>query len=136
MRATPILIAAAVVAAASFAAREGASTPSPVGDERLLAAGADEPGGAWLDGFDGRLYADPETGCLRPWREDDPGPGSRTEDVGPLRPGSGDPPILVQDGPDGPPVTPQVDQGLSAQRGPWPRCEHPAARVSEHLDRP
>lgn len=34
-----------------------------------LVGASQVPSDGTIDGFDGRLYPDPETGCIRPWRE-------------------------------------------------------------------
>jgi hypothetical protein len=143
MRATPLLVAAAVLTVAGMSTLAGGAdrvAAGPDADDRLLAAAASEERDGWLDGFDGRLYPDPETGCIRPWpgdAEDD----LRREDVEARRFAPEGPAVLVQESPDGPwldgpPDERLLDPWAPTFREPWPLCDHPSARVSDRLGDP
>jgi hypothetical protein len=136
MRATVLLLGAAVT---TLVVAAGTSSPSSPPAPALLAA---EPAGTPLvtpdvegDGFDGRLYPDPETGCIRPWREGD-GEPIGPEDVRVPRatpldpsapdPSAQDPSLQVQD--PGPLPEPY---DAETHRGPWPICDEPPSKVRD-----
>jgi hypothetical protein len=139
MRATRILVAAAVLAMAGLSVL--GSGAERVGlDDQLLAAADGEEHDGWLDRFDGRLYADPETGCISPWPGDDEDDVQR-EGVEAPRVSPRDRAVLVQeppDGarPDGPPEAPLPDPWPPILRGPWPLCESAPSRVTDGLGDP
>jgi hypothetical protein len=163
MRATRTLVAAAALAMAGLTVLAGATErDGSDADGRLLAAAAGQERDGWLDGFDGRLYADAETGCIHRW------PGGGVDDVrredadAPPRPAPEEHTVRVQGPPDGAvpdsalpdtprrdtprPDTPRPDTPMPEAprpelapptlRGPWPLCEHPSSRVSDRLGDP
>jgi hypothetical protein len=160
MRATRALVASAVVALAGLTVFGGGAERDRVGaDDRLLAAAAGEERDGWLDGFDGRLYADDETGCIERW------PGERGDDVRredvdappPLpqdhivrlqeppegaRPDGRDPDALPEapspeaPSPEAPSEAPPPELAPPTLRGPWPLCEQPSVRVTDRLSDP
>jgi hypothetical protein len=148
MRATRILVAAAVLALAGLTVVAGAlERDGSDADGRLLAAAAGEERDGWLDRFDGRLYADAETGCVQRW------PGDRDDDLGhedvdaPPRPSPEDHIVRLQEPPDGAgpddagpddagPDTSRPELAPPTLRGPWPLCEPSSSRVSDQLGAP
>jgi hypothetical protein len=133
MRATVLLVGAAVTTLVV-----AAGTASPTSPPSLLAA---DPGALPLvtpdaagDGFDGRLYPDPETGCIRPWREGDGEPigpeDVRVPRAEPLDPSAQDgsapaPSVQVQDPP------PLPEPYAETHRGPWPICDEAPSKVRD-----
>jgi hypothetical protein len=124
MRAAVLLAAAA---AATLVAA-GVTTSSPSAPPRLLAA---DPAGTLAvppddeaGGFDGRLYPDPDTGCIRPWREGDGTPVG-SEDVWGPRIVPQDPSVQVQD------PAPRPELFPDTHRGPWPICDEPPSAVRD-----
>jgi hypothetical protein len=135
------ITAAAITAAAITGATLGTVAPSePAGldDARALAA-AGELGPDAAGSFDGRLYPDPDTGCIERWSGDDGAVRPPRDDieVAPV-PDGVVPPVLVQDAPGGPAAPDGQDQPSESDelfprpyRGPWPSCEGPAVRIGE-----
>jgi hypothetical protein len=117
-----VALVAAVVAAMALAV----GTTAPAGPPRSMLpsdlAGAPQvPSDGTVDGFDGRLYPDPETGCIRPWREGDGDPVTGQDAWGP-RVVPLDPSVQVQD------PRPLPEPFAGTHRGPWPICDEPPAR--------
>jgi hypothetical protein len=131
MRTTWSLVALAVtvVTVAGVLGSDTGQWMEPSEGPPLLAApgaaedlGADRP-----SGFDGRLWADPESGCFHLSPPEGTEPLWRTVEadleVVPV-PEDGDEPL--------PPVpAPETwrDEGAGMSRGPWPLCEHPGTWV-------
>jgi hypothetical protein len=120
MRATASLVVT-VVAAIAIAAGTGAPSGPP--PSILAAAPADAPQ-APPDGFDGLLYPESDTGCIRPWREGDGDPVT-AEDIWGPRSAPPNPSVRVQD------PAPLPEPFGETQRGPWPLCNEPPAKVHE-----
>jgi hypothetical protein len=142
MRATRLLIAVAVLAMAGLTVLDsGAERVGVDPDEQLLAAAAGEAGDGRLEGFDGRLYADAETGCIYPWPGDADDDVRREDVEAPPRVSPRDRTVLVQEAPedarpDGPPEATQPDRWPPIHRGPWPLCDSPPSAVSDGLGDP
>jgi hypothetical protein len=81
-----------------------------------LAGAPQVPPDGTIDGFDGRLYPDLETGCIRPWREGDGDPVT-AEDVWDPQVVPLDPSVRVQD------PRPLPEPFAETHRGPWPICD-------------
>ena len=117
MRATASLVAAA---AAAMVIAVGAAAPS--GSPPLfVAAGADAAPQVLPDGL---LYPDPDTGCIRPWREGDGDP-VMAEDIWRPRSAPSDTSVQVQD------PEPSSEPFGELHRGPWPICDEPSAGVQD-----
>lgn len=122
MRTTASLVTAlatALLAAMSIAVGAGApSAPLP----SVLAAGPDEAPHVPPDRFDGLLYPDPDTGCIRPWREGDGDPVT-AEDIWGPRSAPPNPSVGVQD------PEPLPEPFGETHREPWPICDELLAKV-------
>ena len=118
----PVSLVAAVVAVVAIVV--GTNAPNEPPPSMLAADHAVEPQVA-PDGFDGLLYPDPETGCIRPWREGDGDPVT-AEDVRGPRAVPLDPSVQVQD------PEPLPEPFGETQRGPWPICDEPPAKVHDY----
>jgi len=117
MRATASLVAAAA-AAMVIAVGAGAPSGSP---PPLVAAGADAAPQVLSDGL---LYPDPDTGCIRPWREGDGDPVT-AEDIWGPRSAPPDTSVQVQD------PEPSPEPFGELHRRPWPICDEPSAGVQD-----
>lgn len=112
MRATASLVVAAV---AAMVIAVGTGTPSG-SRPSLVAAGPDATPQVLADGFDGLLYPDPDTGCIRLWREGDDDPATAEDIWGPR---SAPPHSSVQvQGPKS-----SFETFGEIHRGPWPLCD-------------
>jgi hypothetical protein len=120
MRATASLAAAAVAAMAMVV---GTGAPSGAPPSILAAGPADAPQ-VPPDGFDGLLYPDPATGCIRPWREGDGDPVS-AEDIWGPRSAPPSPAVRVQD------PEPLPEPFGETHGGSWPVCDEPPAKVHD-----
>jgi hypothetical protein len=132
-----IVVAATIVAAAALLGPDADQRTDPSDEPRLLAAAgaAGDPDAGWPSGFDGRLWADPETGCfhLVPPEGTDPRWGLAEADLEVVpapEPGDGPQPPAV------PAPDPPSDEGLGMTRGPWPLCDHPGTMVQLAPDSP
>jgi hypothetical protein len=137
MRATLSLITIAVtVVAAAGVLGSDAQRMDPSEAPRLLAAPGtgEHPGAEWPSGFDGRLWADPASGCfhLSPPEGSQPLWGTAEADleVVPV-PEPGD-----EAQPPAPAPEPLPDEGWGMTRGPWPLCDHPGTMVQLAPDSP
>jgi hypothetical protein len=120
---TTVLLVAAVVAAIAIVMGTNAPAGPPTS---MLAA---DPAGApqvLPDSFDGLLYPDPDTGCIRPWREGD-GDTATAEDVAGPRAVPLDPSVQVQD------PEPSPELFGETHRGPWPICDELPAKVNDNI---
>jgi hypothetical protein len=132
---TLVVIAVTVVAAAGVLGPEAGREMAPSEGPRLLAApgAAEDPGAGWPSGFDGRLWADPESGCfhLSPPDGTEPlwGIAEADLEVVPIPEAGGEvrPPA---------PAPARPDDGTGMTRGPWPLCDHPGTRVQLVPDSP
>lgn len=120
MRATVSLVVPAVVAMAIVVGTGAPSAPSAP----LLAAGPEDPARVLSDGFDGLLYPDPGTGCVRPWREGDGDPVT-ADDIRGLRSAPPDASVSVQD------AEPMPEPFGELHRRPWPICDEPPTNVQD-----
>jgi hypothetical protein len=122
MRASASLVAgvAAAAAAAAMVIAAGAGAPSG-SPPSLVAEGADAAPQVLPDGL---LYPDPDTGCIRPWREGDGDPVTAPDIWGP-RSAPPDTSVQVQD------PEPSPEPFGELRRGPWPICDEPPAGVPD-----
>jgi hypothetical protein len=122
MRATVSLVAAVVAAMSIVVGTNTPARPPP-------STHAADPVGAPQvppDGFDGLLYPDPDTGCIRLWREGDGAPVT-AEDVWGPQAVPLDRSVRVQD------PEPLPDPLGETHRGPWPICDEPPAKAHDGI---
>lgn len=120
MRATASLVAAAA-AAVVIAVGSGAPFGSP---PSLVAASAGAAPQILAGGFDGLLYPDSGTGCIRPWREGDGDPVTAEDIFGP-RSVPPDTSVQVQN------PEPSPEPFGEVHRGPWPICDESSAGTKD-----
>jgi hypothetical protein len=135
MRTTWTLVAFAVtvVAAAGVLGPDAGRRMAPSEGPRLLAApgAAEDPDAGWPSGFDGRLWADPESGCfhLSPPEGTEPLRGIAEADLEVVP--------IPEAGDEAQPPGPSPDAWPEEMsRGPWPLCDHPGTRVQLVPDSP
>jgi hypothetical protein len=127
----------ALVAVTGLALAVGGIVAGPSDDEgtaRLMAAAGDGSGAGWPPGYDGRLWPDPESGCLRATPlPDHPDAGSSHPEAQEIVPGPDVPDPDARPSPAPPPEESWPGSPAETFRGPWPRCEGSSTTV--HLER-